>query len=48
MLKYAHIPYILARRMQIDKDPVPDPAYHFYAGLDPDFYFMRIRLRIFI
>ncbi len=29
-----HIPYILARLLQIDLDP--DPAYHFGADPDPD------------
>jgi hypothetical protein len=36
------IPYVLACHLQIDADPVPDPAYHFDA--DPDFYLMRIRV----
>ncbi len=27
--------------LQIDADPVPDPAYHFDADPDPDFYLMR-------
>jgi hypothetical protein len=27
VLQYAHIPYILACHLQIDADPVPDPAY---------------------
>ncbi len=39
MLKEAHIPYILACHLQIDMDPVPDPAYHFDADSDPDFSF---------
>ncbi len=30
----------------MDLDPVEDPAYHFDA--DPDFYLMRVRIRIFI
>ncbi len=34
MLKYAHIPYILACHLQKDADP--DPAYHFDADADPD------------
>jgi hypothetical protein len=48
LLKLAHIPYILACHLQIDADPVPDPAYHFYADPNPDFYLMRmwIRMRI--
>ncbi len=39
----AHIPYILACRLQTDADPdpVPDPVYHFdadpYADPVPDF-----------
>jgi hypothetical protein len=47
VLKYAHIPYVLACHLQIDAYPesVPDPAYHFYAEPDadqePDF-FMRM------
>ncbi len=28
----------------IDADPVPDPTYHFDAG--PDFYMMRMRIRM--
>jgi hypothetical protein len=28
-IEKAHIPYILACHLQIDADPVPDPAYHF-------------------
>jgi hypothetical protein len=32
VLKYAHIPYILACHLQIDADPDPVPAYHFDAG----------------
>jgi hypothetical protein len=36
------MPYILACHLQIDADPVPDPAYHFAADPDadpdPDFY----------
>ncbi len=40
--KCAHIPYILACHLQIDADPVPDPAYHFDADAEPDFYLMRI------
>jgi hypothetical protein len=46
VLKKAHIPYILACHLQIDADPVPDPAYHFYADTDPDFYLSRIRIHI--
>jgi hypothetical protein len=37
VLKYAHIPYILACHLQIDADPVPDPAYHFDADADPGY-----------
>jgi hypothetical protein len=46
VLKYAHIPYILACHLQIDEDldPVPDPAYHFDADLD--FYLMRMRIQV--
>jgi hypothetical protein len=33
VLKY--IPYVLARQLQIDVNPVPDPAYHFDA--DPGY-----------
>jgi hypothetical protein len=29
-----------------DPDPVPDPAYHFGADPDPDFYLKRIRMWI--
>ncbi len=29
VLKYAYIPYILTCRLQIDVDPIPDPAYRF-------------------
>jgi len=45
VLKYAHIPHILACHLQIDMNPdsVPDPAYHYYADPDSDFYLMRIR-----
>ncbi len=35
VLKWAHIPYILASHVQTDTDP--DPAYHFDADPDPDF-----------
>jgi hypothetical protein len=37
---------ILACHLKIDADPdpVPGPAYHLDAGLDPDFYMMRIRI----
>jgi hypothetical protein len=31
-------------QIDADPDPVLDPAYHF--DVDPDFYFMRIRMRI--
>jgi hypothetical protein len=34
VLKYAHIPSISAIHLQIDADPVPDPAYHFDVDLD--------------
>jgi hypothetical protein len=44
VLRKAHIPYILACHLQIDADP--DPAYHFDAKTDPDFYLMRIRIRV--
>jgi hypothetical protein len=36
-LKQAHNPCILACHLQIDANPVPDPAYHFDAAPDPDF-----------
>jgi hypothetical protein len=38
VLKWSHIPYILACHLQIDADPVPDPALHFYVDpvADPD------------
>jgi hypothetical protein len=41
---------ILACHFQIDAylDPVPDPAYHFDADPNPDFYLMRIRIRMLI
>jgi hypothetical protein len=51
LLKYALIPYILARHLQIDADPdeVTDPAYNFEADpgsdRDPDFYLMRMRIQ---
>ncbi len=52
VLKLAHIPHILAFHLQIDADPdpVPDPACHFNADPDPDFYLMWIpmRIRIFV
>jgi hypothetical protein len=36
----------LTYHLQIDADPVPDPAYHFdadpHADPDPDIYVMRI------
>jgi hypothetical protein len=44
VLKYAHIPYILACHLQIDADPDLNPAYHFDADPDPDFNLMRIRV----
>jgi hypothetical protein len=34
VLKYAHIPYILAFHLQTDADS--DPAHHFDADADPD------------
>jgi hypothetical protein len=36
VLKLAHIPYILARHLQIHADPVQDPAYHFDEAPDAD------------
>jgi hypothetical protein len=38
VLKWAHIPYILACYLQTDADPdpVPDPDFHFDADQDPD------------
>ncbi len=38
------IPYILACHLQIDADLdlVLDPAYHFDADQNPDFYLVRI------
>ncbi len=49
-LQEAHVPYILAGHLQIDAYPVPDPAYHLDADPDadpdPDFYLMRMRIRI--
>jgi hypothetical protein len=36
----------LACHLQIDANPDRKPAYHFDADLDPDFYIMRIRIRI--
>ncbi len=52
MLKYAHIPYILACHLQIDADtePAPGPTYDFDAVPDadpePDFYLMRTRIHV--
>ncbi len=46
VLKYAHIPYVLACHLQTDADPIPDPAYHFDADPDPDFYLTRMRIRM--
>jgi hypothetical protein len=48
MLKQAHIPYILACHLQIDADPVPDPAYHFDAvpDVDPGYRTKMMRIRI--
>jgi hypothetical protein len=37
---------MLARLLQIDADPVPDPAYHFDVDTVPNFYWMRMRMRI--
>ncbi len=48
MLKQAHIPHILAKLQTVaDPDLVPNPAYHFDANPDPDFYMMLIRIWIF-
>jgi hypothetical protein len=46
VLKYAHITYILACHLQIDADldSVLDPAYHYCADPDLDFYLMRMRI----
>ncbi len=39
--------YILACHLQIDPDPVlADPAHNFDVDRDPDFYSMRIWMRI--
>jgi hypothetical protein len=42
--------HILACHLQIDADPVPDPAYHFDVGPDADpdldFYLMRMRIQL--
>jgi hypothetical protein len=46
VLKEAHITYVLAYDLQNDAVPVPDPAYHFDADLDPGFHFMRIRIQV--
>jgi hypothetical protein len=46
VFKQAHIPYILAWHLQIDADPVPDPAYHFDADPVPDFYLMWMRIQV--
>jgi hypothetical protein len=35
---------MLACHLQIDPDPVPDPAYHIDA--DPDFYLMRMLIQV--
>jgi hypothetical protein len=43
-IEKAHIPFILACQLQIDADPVPDPAYHFEADLD--FYLLRMRIQV--
>jgi hypothetical protein len=34
--------------LQIDADPDVDPAYHFDAVQDPDFYLKRMRIRMWI
>jgi len=44
MLTKAHIPYIFDCHLQIYADP--DLAYYFNAKPDPDFYLMRIRIRV--
>jgi hypothetical protein len=44
VLKYFYIPFILACHLQIYADP--DPAYHFDADPDPDFYLMRMSIRV--
>jgi hypothetical protein len=40
----------LACHLQIDADPVPDPAHHFDADpdvdADPDIYLMRMRIQV--
>ncbi len=48
MLKQIHNPYVLACHLKIDvdPDPVPDPVYYCDANSDPDFYLMRIRIRM--
>ncbi len=48
VIKWALIPYIVACHQQIDADQDPDPAYHRNLDPDPDFYLMRIWIRIFI
>jgi hypothetical protein len=40
----AEILYIWACNLQIDADPDTDPVYHF--GADPDFYLMRMLIRV--
>ncbi len=47
MLKQAHNPYILACHLQIDTElrMIPDPAYHYDADPDTDFYLI---LRLFL
>jgi hypothetical protein len=41
---------MLACHLQMDADPVPDPAYHFDADpdadTDPNFYLMRMRIQV--
>ncbi len=39
------IGYILACHVQIDADPVPDPAYYF-DGSGSGFYLMRMRIQV--
>ncbi len=48
VLKQAQISYILVCHLQIYVDPytVPDPAYHFDADPDPDFYLMQMRIQV--
>jgi hypothetical protein len=48
VIKWALFPYFVACHLQIDADQDPDPAYHNDAHPDPDFYLMRIWIRVFI